>query len=114
VARHDEAIAQLKRAIELDPLNLKYNDNLGQMYRNARQYDSSVDQLKKTLEIDPNFASADYNISVTYRDMGKYELWLEEWKKAATLADDREDLGIAEDAAGVYNIWLPSGGESNH
>jgi serine/threonine-protein kinase len=102
VARHDEAIAQLKRAVELDPLNLNYNDNLGQMYREARQYGSGIDQLKKTFEIDPNFASAHYDLSVTYREVGKYDLWLEEWKKAATLADDREDLGTAEEAARMY------------
>jgi hypothetical protein len=29
-------------------------------------------------------------------------LWLEEWKKGASLADDREDLGTAEEAARVY------------
>jgi serine/threonine protein kinase/Tfp pilus assembly protein PilF len=102
VGRHDEAIAQLKRAVELDPLNLNYNDNLGQMYREARQYDSSIDQLKKTFEIDPNFAPAHYDLSFTYREMGKYDLWLEEWRKGANLADDREDLGIADDAARVY------------
>jgi len=34
--------------------------------------------------------------------MEKYELWLEEWKKSATLANDREDLAIAEEAARVY------------
>ena len=33
----DEAIAEGKRAVELDPLNLKYNSNLAQMYRNARR-----------------------------------------------------------------------------
>jgi len=102
VGRHDEAIAQLKRAVELDPLNLNYNDNLGQMYREARQYDTSIDQLKKTFEIDPNFAPAHYDLSFTYREMGKYDLWLEEWRKGANLADDREDLDIADDAARVY------------
>jgi Tfp pilus assembly protein PilF len=102
VGRHDEAIAQLKRAVELDPLNLNYNDNLGQMYREARQYDTSIDQLKKTFEIDPNFAPAHYDLSFTYREMGKYDLWLEEWRKGANLADDREDLGIADDVARVY------------
>jgi tetratricopeptide (TPR) repeat protein len=61
-----------------------------------------LEQFKQTLEIDANYPSAHYNLSQTYWDMGKYDLWLEEWKKAATLADDREDLAIAEGVAQAY------------
>ena len=32
LGRHEEALAEIKTAIRLDPLNLKYNDNLGQEY----------------------------------------------------------------------------------
>jgi eukaryotic-like serine/threonine-protein kinase len=103
VARSDEAIPHLRRAVELDPLNLQINTNLGQVLGNARQYDASVEQLKKTLEIDPNYGQAHQQLSGEYRDMGKYELWLEEWKKGAALVDDREDLAIAEEVAGVYS-----------
>ena len=34
--------------------------------------------------------------------MGKYDLWLEEWKKGATLANDQEDLAIAEGVTRSY------------
>ena len=44
-ARHPEAISHLRRAVELDPLNLQYNSNLGQVLGNARQYDESVDEV---------------------------------------------------------------------
>ncbi len=57
-ARPTEGISHLRRAVELDPLNMQYNTNLGQAFGNARQYDASVEQLKKTLEMDPNYAQA--------------------------------------------------------
>jgi TolB-like protein/Tfp pilus assembly protein PilF len=106
VGRREEALSQIKRALEGDPLNLTFNTSLAGGYGGSRQYDLALDQFKKTIEIDPNYASAHDNLANTYRDMGKYDLWLEEWKKAATLANDREELAIAEEAARVY----PNGG----
>ena len=100
--RNEDAISHLQRAVELDPLNLQYNSNLGQILCNARQFDKCVDQLKKTLEIDPNFAYAHSMLRIAYRDTGQYELSLKEWKKSATLSNDQDELAIAEDAARVY------------
>ena len=100
--RDQEGIAHLRRAVELDPLNLQYNSNLGQVLCNARRYEDCIEQLKKTLEMDPNFAYAHTMLRVAYRDTAKYELSLEEWKKSATLANDRDELAIAEDATKVY------------
>jgi hypothetical protein len=34
--------------------------------------------------------------------MGKYDLWLEEWKKAATAADDSDDLANEEQVRRAY------------
>jgi TolB-like protein/Tfp pilus assembly protein PilF/predicted Ser/Thr protein kinase len=102
IGRSQEAIPHFKRALELDPLNLTARTNLAVGYENSRQYDQALEQFKQTLEIDANYPSAHYNLSQTYWDMGKYDLWLEEWKKAAALADDREDLAIAEGAAQAY------------
>ena len=100
--RDQEAISHLRRAVELDPLNLQYNSNLGQVLCNAHQYEACIDQLKKTLEMDANFSYAHSMLRVAYRDIGKYDLSLEQWRKYATLANDQEELAIAEDAAKVY------------
>jgi serine/threonine protein kinase/Tfp pilus assembly protein PilF len=102
-ARHSEAIPHLRRAVELDPLNLQYNSNLGQGLARARQYDAAVGQLRKTMDIDPNFAQAHAMLSDVYREIGKPDLWLEEWKKSANLFDDREERAIADDVAHVYS-----------
>src|SRR3984893_1752378 len=102
VGRREEALTQIKRALEGDPFNLTFNTSLASGYGGAGQYDLALDQFKKTIEIDPNYASAHDNLADTYRDMGKYDLWLAEWKKSATLANDREELAIAEEAARVY------------
>jgi TolB-like protein/Tfp pilus assembly protein PilF len=102
LGRHEEALAQFKRALELDPLNLTFNTNLATGYANRRQYDLALDQFKKTIDMDPNYASAHDNLGSAYFDMGKYDLWLEEWKKAATLYRDPEQLAMNEETARVY------------
>jgi TolB-like protein/Tfp pilus assembly protein PilF len=101
--RHADAISHARRAVELDPLNLQYNCNLGQVLGNARQYDASFEQLKKTLEIDSNYGQAHGQLAIEYWDTGKYELALGEWKKRDTLWGDKESLAIFEEAARVYS-----------
>jgi eukaryotic-like serine/threonine-protein kinase len=102
-ARHPEALSHVRRAVELDPLNLQYNSNLGQVLGNARQYDASIEQLKRTLDMDPNFAQAHAQLASEYRTVGKHDLWLNEWKRAASLFHDPENLAIAEEVARVYS-----------
>src|SRR5438105_1321949 len=100
--RNQDAIAHLRRAVELDPLNLQYNCNLSQVLGNAKQYDASIEQLKKTLEMDPNYGQAHAQLSAEYQATGKYGLWLEEIKKAMDLFHQPEDAAIVEETARVY------------
>jgi eukaryotic-like serine/threonine-protein kinase len=101
-ARHEEALSHLRRAVDLDPLNLQYQCNLGQVLANARQYDADREQLKKAMEMDPNFSYAHFELRNIYRDLGKDDLAIEEWKKYAALNNDPEELAISQDAAAVY------------
>jgi hypothetical protein len=52
--------------------------------------------------MDANFAYAHSMLRVAYRDTGKYDLSLEQWKKSASLANDQDELAIAEESAKVY------------
>jgi serine/threonine protein kinase/Tfp pilus assembly protein PilF len=103
MGRSDEAIGQAKHAVALEPLNLKYNDSVGVMYRDARRYDEAIVTFKKTLELDPNYPPSNGNLGYTYQLTQHYDLWLEQWKKAAILNDDHEDLAMAEEVARMYS-----------
>ena len=54
MGRFDEAIAKEKKALELDPLNILFNTDLGFFLSWARRYDEGIVQLRKTLELDAN------------------------------------------------------------
>ena len=52
VGRFDEAYAELKQALELDPLSVAINSDLGSYFYWSRQFDKAIEQLQKTLELD--------------------------------------------------------------
>src|SRR5882672_6721975 len=58
MGRLNEAVAQYKRALELDTLSLVINRNMGFIFIAEREYDQAIEQERKTLEIEPNFGGA--------------------------------------------------------
>jgi tetratricopeptide (TPR) repeat protein len=58
MGRHDESVREAERALELDPLSLAINTQLGVAYYYARDYRRAADQLRKTLDLDPRYLMA--------------------------------------------------------
>jgi TolB-like protein/Tfp pilus assembly protein PilF len=73
MGRHAEAIAQMKQALETDPLSLIVNANLGGIYYWARRYDEAIAQCRRTLEIDADFVVAHARLRELYEQKGMYE-----------------------------------------
>jgi serine/threonine protein kinase/tetratricopeptide (TPR) repeat protein len=83
---HDKALAEIKRAQELDPLSLSINASVGWVYYNARQTDFAIEQLQKTMELDPDFLPARFFLGQAYEQKGLYEESLRELSKAVALS----------------------------
>ena len=83
--RLDEAIAETKRTLELDPLSLLTNSLLGESYYFARQYDQAIEQLQKTLELDPNFLLAQDTLGHAYVQKSMYKEGIAEFQKALAI-----------------------------
>ena len=92
--RFDEAIAELKRAQELDRLSLIINTNLGESYIYARQYDKAIEQLRKTLELDQSFYRAHWTLGVAYELKASFPEAIAEYQKARALDDDPRELAM--------------------
>ena len=58
LGRYDEAIAEMRKAENLDLLSLIINADLAELLVLAHSYDESIRQSNKTIEMDPNFAMA--------------------------------------------------------
>jgi TolB-like protein/Tfp pilus assembly protein PilF len=94
LGRVDEAIAEMKRAQELDPLSLIINADLGEAYFEARQYDRSIEQLRKTVEMDQSFYYAHYHLGMAYEMKGSLSDAITEYYKARQLDDDPRVLAF--------------------
>ena len=68
-----EAIAERKKAVELDPISPLLNSALGEAYYHARRFDVTIAQNKKALELDPHHAIALVNIGRAYEQMGMHQ-----------------------------------------
>jgi TolB-like protein/Tfp pilus assembly protein PilF len=90
MGRFDEAIKEGKRAVELDPLSLIINADLGSTLMLSRRYDDAIAQLRSTLALDPNFAYAHWNLGEVLYLKGDSTGAIAEYEKAASLDNDPE------------------------
>jgi DNA-binding winged helix-turn-helix (wHTH) protein/TolB-like protein/Flp pilus assembly protein TadD len=89
--RLDEAIAEMRRAQQLDPVSLTINAALGSMYNFARRYDEAITQLQKTVAMDQSFSLARYNLGLAYAHKGMFDEAVAEFQKVKALDPDSTD-----------------------
>jgi serine/threonine protein kinase/tetratricopeptide (TPR) repeat protein len=104
--RFDEAIAQAKRAQELDPLSPIINGSLAATYLYARRYEEALEQYKKTYQMDPNIDIVDTDMAFTYALKKMYPESINAFQQIITL-----DNGPAF-AADFVNVYRTSGYET--
>ena len=73
LGRHDEAVAEIKRAQQLDPLSVPVNRAVGWVLYFARRYDQAIEELQKTLAMNPEFLGARLVLWWVYVAKGAYE-----------------------------------------
>jgi serine/threonine-protein kinase len=107
VDRFDEAMALARRALEVDPLSLLINMNVGWTYFSAGLANEAVDQARKMTEIEPGFFGAYWLKGATSLGNGDYEEAIEQLTKAVSLGGHPivlADLGAAYALAGKKEI----------
>lgn len=109
VARHDEAIAEGKQALVLDPLSININSGMGYSFYLARRYDQAIEQLRQTIDMDPNFPWAHRNLGLAFEQKKMYTEAINEFKKHIELSKGRSGqmaLGHAYAVAGMRDEAL--------
>jgi tetratricopeptide (TPR) repeat protein len=82
MGRQDENIAEKKRALELDPLNVEINAGLGDALFNAGKYDKAIEQELKALELNPRSQGAHQYLGQVYLAKGMYDDAISEFQMA--------------------------------
>ena len=86
LGRYDEAIGEMRRAEDLDPLSLIINADLAELLVLAHSYDEAIRQSRKTIEMDANFALAHNQLAQAYLGNHMYDEAIAELQKAVQLS----------------------------
>ena len=111
MGRHREAIAELERAQQLNPLSPIISGCLGHRYYFAREYEEAIRRLLNTASLFPEFAMAQLWLGDTYMAEGKHQQAIVAYQKSGSLfgarATELAALGQAYAKGGIrgYRLW---------
>src|SRR5204862_8299205 len=104
MGRSEEAIGEMTRALQFDPLAFVMYGEMGYSYYVSRQYSKAIEATKKALDKDPNLAVARQALGNTLQQLGRYDEAIAELTKAKGVSNDdpwmEADLGKAYAVAG--------------
>jgi TolB-like protein/DNA-binding winged helix-turn-helix (wHTH) protein/Flp pilus assembly protein TadD len=107
LGRNDEAISEMKKAEDLDPLSLIISAELAEEFLIAHRYDEAIKQSRKTMALDPFFAVAHFELGQAFVQKRMYNEAIAELQKAIELSSGsttfRSNLAYAYAESGRRN-----------
>jgi len=85
----EEALRELRRSEEIDPLSAMVNVGVAWGLYVARDFQGASEQCWKVLSMEPKFGAAQYTLGLAYAQMGLTEDAIVELRNARTCAGDR-------------------------
>jgi TolB-like protein/Tfp pilus assembly protein PilF len=107
LGEHEKAIAEIKRARELDPLSAPCAACMGYVLHNARQYEDAIREVKKALELVSAFPLAHQLLGMSYVQERDYDQAI----KAFQAAGDYSHRSIVT-VASLAHAYAVSGNRS--
>jgi len=104
MGRMDESQAEMRRALELDPLSLIINAIQALNYLQIKKPDLAIEQARKAVELDPHFVWSHWSLGVCFRAAGMFKEAVAELEKAMDYLGSGPsglgDLGMAYGLSG--------------
>ena len=83
--RQSESLAEIKRALDVDPTSPQLSMVLGMIFYLARFYDRAVDELRKVVEMNPHHVLATFYLGLAYLEQGRFEEAMAHVRRSAHL-----------------------------
>jgi eukaryotic-like serine/threonine-protein kinase len=93
--REQEALAEINRAHQLDPLSSVIGVAIGNVHMWARRYDEAILVCKKMANENPTFAEAHSCLASAYRAKRMYPEVIKEWKLHSQQSNDEKESEFA-------------------
>lgn len=112
--RHEDAIAAIQKAQQLDPLSAVVNADAGWYYFYARRYDQAIRECRRALESDPQFGFAVSCSLASHRQKHDYQSALKDAQemmriRAARTGEPAPSIAARDAQSGLRTateIWL--------
>jgi eukaryotic-like serine/threonine-protein kinase len=104
LGRHEEAIAEAERALELDPLNLLTYTVVGDTLFYARRFESSLTPYRKCLELDPTFGAGHTDLARSLEQLGRTNEAIVEFVRGTAGPD-----GLPRPSSGLAFLYARDG-----
>jgi tetratricopeptide (TPR) repeat protein len=88
MGRFDEALLEIEKARELDPLSLAINTGVGHVLYLSRQYDKAIEEYKRAVELDPSFMATHVWFGRPYLEKGLFAEAIGELETAVRLSGE--------------------------
>jgi len=102
MGRVDEALAEVHRAQELDPLSMSTQVMIGWTSYYGRRYEEAIKECQKVVDLEPNSVNAHDCLGLSYLAKKMYDNAIGECQKAASLSGN--DLNRAAGLARAYAL----------
>ncbi len=114
LGRTEEALAEVYKAQDLDPMSLQIGVEVAWNLYMAREYEKAVQQVMRIIEMEPEFAATGHILGLGLEQLGKYDEAIECFQKTgdraemhqttiASLAHAYARCGRAKDAEAILN-----------
>src|SRR5215472_16200272 len=90
MGRGDEAIAEAKRGLQIDPLSTGLNGNLGSVFVFTHRWNEAIEQLRSAIDLDPNYWFDHYFLGRAYEQKGRFPEAIAALKQAILLGGTTE------------------------
>jgi tetratricopeptide (TPR) repeat protein len=88
--RCDEAIEQMRKAQEIDPLTSGIRTTMGWTYYYCRRYDQALDQFRRAVLLDKDSLDAHFGVAKAYEYKGQEAEAIAEWETVLNMNGDAD------------------------
>ena len=99
--RFDEGIAEVRRALDLDPLSSWINANVGWHLYFARRYDEAIAHLKGAMQTDPGYFIYNVFLGLALEQKGDHAGAVAQLEHAVAVEENPDNLGQLAHAYGT-------------
>lgn len=92
---NSEALAEARRALDLDPVNPLFHDVVAETYYFGRSYDAAIEEASQIVKLHPGDLYAQFWLGSAYRGKKMYQQAIETFQQARQLSNDNPAMLMA-------------------